>query len=163
MLKRTAAPRAVPGPRAHPDVFAGVLILAFCLLAFWGTTTIGKVPAMLSQNVPPTFFPRVVLAAMAVLSLVLIGSGLTETKSAKSREKLRPSVFVTAGIFTIAVALVSRLGMLPTVFLVSIVLPLYWGERRLVPVTILAVGLPLVIHLLFTVALGMRFPAGALW
>ena len=67
---------------------------------------------------------------------------------------------MTAVLLTLAVFLVTRLGMLSTLFLVSILLPLYWGERRPVRIAILALALPLAIHLIFAVALGMRFPRG---
>ncbi len=116
---------------------------------------------MLSQNVPPTFFPRVVLAAIALLSIALIatsGRKLDEPKPA-----LEPSVYVTAGIFVIAIALVPYLGMLAAVFVVSIGLPLYWGERSVLRIAGLALGLVVAVHVLFVLALGMRFPSGVLW
>ena len=58
--------------RLSRDVAAGVALLLFCGAAFYATTTFRDVPAMLSQNVPPTFFPRVVLIALALLSLALV-------------------------------------------------------------------------------------------
>lgn len=67
-----------------------------------------------------------------------------------------------AGVITVAVALVPRLGMLTTVCLASIVLPICWGERRALRIALLAVGLPLSIYVIFVFALGMRFPEGLL-
>jgi hypothetical protein len=103
----------------------------------------------------------VVLVALALLSLFLIAT------SARNRDEPQPalesSVYGTAGIFILAVALVPYLGMLVTVGLTSIGLPLYWGERRVVRIAGLAVGLPLAVHVLFALALGMRFPPGVLW
>ena len=153
--------------RLSRDVAAGVALLLFCGAAFYATTTFRDVPAMLSQNVPPTFFPRVVLIALALLSLALVAfsrNGRDEPTDPLERPAapLERPVYVTAGIFTIAVALVPYLGMLATVFLVSIGLSLYWGERRALRIAGLALGLPLAVYVVFVLALGMRFPSGVL-
>lgn len=143
------------------DVAVGSALLAFCTVAFFATTSFREVPAALSQNVPPTFFPRLVLIVIAALSLTLIAVGWKQPNA--YRERTQPTVRVTAGIFVLAVALLPYIGMLATVCLAAIVLPVYWGERRLVPIVVLAVALPLTIHVIFAVALGMRFPRGVLW
>lgn len=145
----------------HPDVLVGTALLALCAAVYWNTTTFPEVPAMLSQNVPPTFFPRLLLFVIAVLSLGLVASAWKRRR--EPGRKLRAPVLVTAAILVLAVALVPRLGTLVTIFLVSIVLPLYWGERRVARIALLAVTLPLAIHLLFALGLGMRFPPGLLY
>jgi hypothetical protein len=154
------APTAEGGRVAgfHGDVYVGLALLVFCGVVYGVTTGFPEVPAMLSQNVPPTFFPRLVLAATAALSLALVARGLRRPR--EKRARVSPRVLVTAVLLTLAVFLVTRLGMLSTLFLVSILLPLYWGERRPVRIAILALALPLAIHLIFAVALGMRFPRG---
>ncbi len=146
------------GPAAHPDVMVGVLLLIFCAIAFGITTTFPEVPAVLAQNVPPTFFPRLVLGIISLLSLALIGSGLKQSREGKSQVK--PSVFVTAGVITLSVALIQLLGMLLTLSLLLVILPLCWGERRIHLIGLLAVGVPFAIYLIFTLALGVQFPAG---
>jgi hypothetical protein len=50
-----------------------------------------------------------------------------------------------------------------TLFLVAVVLPIAWGERRLHIVGGLAFGLPAAVYVVFTLALGVRFPAGRLF
>ena len=47
-------------------------------------------------------------------------------------------------------------------YLVSISLPLYWGERRLKVLIIYAVGFPLFVIILFNVILGVHFEPGLL-
>lgn len=147
--------------RLNRDVVTGCALLLFCAVVFYATTTFRDVPPSLSQNVPPTFFPRVVLAALALLSLALVAT------SAQKRDEPRPalerSVYVTAGIFAVAVALVPCVGMLGAVFAVSVVLPLYWGERSALRIAGLALGLPIAVYVLFVLALGMRFPRGVLF
>jgi len=145
----------------HQDSLIGVCLIAFCAFVFWLTTGFDEVPPMLSQNVPPTFFPRLVLSIIALLSLALVLQGLK--KEAKANEKIEPAVFVTAAIVAIAGLLLSFAGTLLTLSLVAIVLPIAWGERRARLIGALAVCLPAAVYLIFSFALGIRFPAGRLF
>ncbi len=144
----------------HHDTYVGVTLLALCAVIYWLTTGFTEVPAMLSQNVPPTFFPRLVLSLVAILSVVLIFNGLG--KSPEVSVRIEPAVPITAAIVVLAGVLAGILGTLPTLGLIAIALPLAWGERRLRPIGILAIGLPASIYLIFSVALGIRFPPGRL-
>jgi len=144
----------------HQDTNVGVVLLALCAVIYWLTTGFTEVPAMLSQNVPPTFFPRLVLSFVAILSVVLIFNGLGKRPEVNVR--IKPAVLVTAAIVVLAGLLAGLLGTLPTLALIAIALPLAWGERRLRPIGILAIGLPASIYLIFSVALGIRFPPGRL-
>jgi hypothetical protein len=144
----------------HQDTNVGVVLLALCAVIYWLTTGFTEVPAMLSQNVPPTFFPRLVLSFVAILSVVLIFNGLGKRPEVNVR--IEPAVLVTAAIVVLAGLLAGLLGTLPTLALIAIALPLAWGERRLRPIGILAIGLPVSIYLIFSVALGIRFPPGRL-
>lgn len=145
----------------HQDSLIGVCLIAFCAFVFWLTTGFEEVPPMLSQNVPPTFFPRLVLAIITFLSAALIAQGLRKTRDV--HEKVEPAVFVTAVIVAATGVLLTLAGTFLTLFLVAIVLPLAWGERRWHLVAALAVCLPTAVYLLFTLALGVRFPAGRLF
>jgi putative tricarboxylic transport membrane protein len=140
----------------HPDTLAGIVLISFCGLIYWLTTGFTEVPAMLSQNVPPTFFPRIVIGVIAGLSLSLVFSGLRKVASAA--EKIEPAVPVTASIIILAGVLVTFLGTFVTLTLVTVALPLAWGERRLWAIGFLAVGLPVSIYVVFSIALGIRFP-----
>ncbi len=145
---------------SHHDTHVGVTLLALCAIIYWLTTGFTEVPAMLSQNVPPTFFPRLVLSFVAILSVVLIFNGLGKSPEVKVR--IEPAVPMTAAIVVLAGVLAALLGTLPTLALIAIAIPLAWGERRLRPIGILAIGLPASIYLIFSVALGIRFPPGQL-
>jgi hypothetical protein len=144
----------------HPDTLVGIVLLAVCAIVFWLTMSFPEVPAMLSQNVPPTFFPRLVLGVIAVLSVGLIFNGLRAT--ADLAEPIERSVYVTAAIILFAGILVGILGTLLTLSLVALAIPFAWGERRIRSIGILAVTLPAGIYLVFSVALGIRFPSGLL-
>ena len=145
----------------HQDSLIGVGLIAFCAFVFWLTTGFDEVPPMLSQNVPPTFFPRLVLGIIALLSLALIVAGLRKEREPK--EKIEPAVFVTAAIIAIAGTLLSFAGTLLTLSLVAIVLPLAWGERRAHLIGALALGLPAAVYVIFSIALGIRFPVGRIF
>ena len=145
----------------HPDTLIGVLLLGFCTVIFSLTTSFPEVPAMLSQNVPPTFFPRLIISVIATLSIALIFNGLQKT--AHVTERVQPAVFVTTAIIIVAGVMVSLIGTLLTLALVAVAIPFAWGERRLRPIGILAVTLPAGIYLVFSLALGIRFPGGLLF
>ncbi len=144
----------------HQDTYVGVALLAFCAVIYWLTTGFPEVPAILSQNVPPTFFPRLVIGLITLLSIVLIFNGLS--KSAQVNVRIKPVVLITAAIIVLAGVLVGLLGTLLTLALIAVAIPVAWGERRLRPLGILAVGLPAAIYLIFGLALGIRFPPGQL-
>ncbi len=144
----------------RPNQVAGLALLALAAVGYYLTTTFPAVPEMLSQNVPPTFFPRLVLGALALSALAL----LVPARGEPARpDPIRAEILVTAALLVVFVWLMPRFGMLATASLVAIVLPIYWGERRKLVVGGLAVGLPLALYLIFVLALGMRLPRGYGW
>jgi putative tricarboxylic transport membrane protein len=144
----------------HHDVFAGIVLLGFCALTYWLTTGFDHVPMMLAQNVPPTFFPRLVLILIALLAVLLIVSGWR--KPPLHQERVKPIVYVTGAIVALTPLLMEPLGTFPTLFLITLGLPLLWGESRRLRVLTLAVLLPIAVYAVFTLALNVRFPTGAL-
>ena len=166
---------------ANRDSLAGLAILGVCALAWWLTTGFDQVPAILSQNVPPTFFPRLVIATAALLGGLLFADGIRQRagkaggratagdSSARHEEsgggaaRPPPVFWATAAVVAAAGVLAPLIGTLLTLGLMAVVLPLLWGERRFRLVAALAVGLPAAIYMVFTVALGVRFPVGQFW
>jgi hypothetical protein len=147
-----------PAARIHSDVPVGVVLLAFAALTYWLTTSFRSVPAMLSQNIPPTFFPRLVIGLIALLSLGLIARGVGRTPSRKT--PIGRKVLETAALIVLTPLAITIVGTWPTIVLVSFVLPALWHERRWRLMALLAVVLPAFIYGLFGLALGLRFPAG---
>ncbi len=165
---------------ANRDSLAGLAVVCVCAVAWWLTAGFDEVPAILSQNVPPTFFPRLVIGTAALLGGLLVVGGIrrrageaagpanaeeTSTPHDRARQAgLPPPVFwATAGLIATAGVLIPLVGTLLTLGLVAIALPLLWGERRVRLVIALALGLPGAIYVVFTVALGVRFPVGLVW
>ncbi|HSG64478.1 MAG TPA: tripartite tricarboxylate transporter TctB family protein [Gammaproteobacteria bacterium] len=145
----------------HQDSLIGVCLIAFCAFVFWLTTGFDEVPPMLSQNVPPTFFPRLVLAIIALLSVLLTLQGLKKDRDVNTM--IEPAVYVTAAIIAATGVMLAYAGTFPTLFLVAIVLPIAWRERRWHLIGALAIGLPVAVYVIFTLALGVRFPSGRLF
>lgn len=143
----------------HPDTLAGLVLLALAALGFWLTTGFREVPAMLSQNVPPTFFPRLVLILIGGMSLALAVGG-RRRQDAAEREPIGRIVFATAALILAAPVAIWLVGTWPSLALSCLCLPLLWGERRMHLIALLALGLPAFVYLVFGVALGLRFPAG---
>ena len=160
----------------HRDTVAGLVLLGCCAAAWWLTAGFEEVPAMLSQNVPPTFFPRLVILTAALLGVGLAlggmrspapragGPAVADAADAGRRADALPPVF-WGTVCTIAAAGVSMdlLGTLPTLGLLAVVLSLAWGERRYRLIAALGLGLPAGIYAVFVLGLGVRFPAGRVW
>lgn len=144
--------------RIHGDVLAGIVLLAFAAVAYWLTTDFPSVPAMLSQNIPPTFFPRLVIGLIALLSLALIARGVG--RAPPSRTPIGRKVPQTAALVLLTPLAITIVGTWPTIVIVCFALPLLWHERRWRLMALLAVLLPAFIYGLFGLALGLRFPAG---
>ena len=167
-------------PLANRDSVAGLTVVGVCAVAWWLTAGFDEVPAILSQNVPPTFFPRLVIGTAALLGGLLVAGGIrrrvceaagpasagdasTPHDQTGQTAPPRPVFWVTAVLVAGAGFLAPLVGTLPTLGLVAILLPLLWGERRYRHVAALAIGLPGAIYTVFTLGLGVRFPIGQIW
>ena len=154
------APASRKLTRWNEDTVAGLAILLLCAAAFALTFRFDTVPAILSQNIPPTFFPRLVLGTMGILSGALLLRGLRTNLPKK--EPVPPVVLFTAGIVTAGVLMLRPLGVLVLSFLVSLFLPLLWGERRLRLVLLLAALTPVMLYVIFGWLLQLQLPMGIL-
>ena len=145
----------------HHDTITGLVLLGLCAITYWLTTGFSEVPAMLSQSVPPTFFPRLIISFVAVLSGILIVTGLRKTPKVASA---LPVVFwTTVAIIASAGFLTGFFGTLLTLGIIAVALPIAWGERRYELIGALAFCLPTFIYLVFSLGLDVRFPAGRIF
>ena len=162
------------------DTLAGLILLGFCAAAWWLTAGFDEVPPMLSQNVPPTFFPRLVIGTAALLGAGLAlgeirrlfrgaaGAAMARAAAIDEGQPIEvilppPAFWATVGVIAAAGVSMPLLGTLPTLGFIAVALPLAWGERRLGIVAGLALGLPAGIHVVFALGLGVRFPVGSVW
>lgn len=135
------------------------MLLALVGVGLWLTTSFREVPAMLSQNVPPTFFPRLVLGLVALLSSGLVIRAWRRPAGSPALPIDRV-VLATATLVVAAPVAIAVIGTWLTIAIVCATLPMLWGERRRRLIAALALGLPVLVYLVFGLALELRFPPG---
>ena len=149
------------------DLTLTVLILIVCGVLYYVTTGFEEVSQLLSQNIGPEWFPRLLIWTIVLLSLVLPFEHLMRKQQAASIDKdrsnrIKPISFVTAALLACVVASIPFFGTLIALILGCVLLPLLWGERRmkiLIPYIIL---FPACVAVLFTQVLKVFFEPG-LW
>ena len=143
-----------------------MVILAVCGVLYAVTTGFEEVAALLAQNIPPEWFPQLLIWTIVVLSMVLpfehlfLEKGAAEIDKGRS-EKIKPMAMITALLLILAVTSILLFGTALAMVLICIALPLLWGERRvklLVPYFIL---FPFAVTVLFTQVLKVYFEPGA--
>ncbi len=155
-----------PGGLIHPvDLVIMTIILSVCGALYYVTTTFDKVSNLLAQNIPPEFFPRLVMLVIAILALGLPfehlfqrrhGRDLDKTRS----EKLRPLTYQTALALVLLASAMPYLGTFLAMIVVCLILPWLWGERRLRLIGLFALLFPLAVTLVFNRVLGVYFEPG---
>ena len=142
------------------DDSAGGIILAFCAVVVYLTTSFDEVPAMLSQGIPPTQFPRMLVGVIAVLAVIMVIQARTRRDA--NKKPVPVMAFATAGLLVVFVAAIEWIGTIGAIVLFCIALPILWGERRFGWIAAYAVLFPSGVYLLFVKVLEVRFPAGLL-
>lgn len=153
-----------PLPSGRSEIGEGIVLLAFCAALYWLTTRFDSVPAALSQNVPPEFFPRLLLAFIAALSVVLMlrgggkkaGAAPAAGAAADNKKGLAAAAAAWLGC-----ALFHFAGALPAMLFICLALPLILGERRRGMLALYALGFPAAVYAVFAMLLEVRFPEGA--
>lgn len=147
--KRRAAPFFDPG-----DLLVSALLLAGVGYLYYLTTTFEEPSALLGDNVGPADFPRLVIYFIAILAVILpFESHLQPQRWQKIWEGRQHSItlltWASIGFLIVTSLIAPYLGTIITMFLVSLLLPLLWGERRL--------GLVITFALIFTIAVTWVF------
>ena len=150
----------------HPvDTVIMVIILSICGALYYVTTSFERVSDMLSQNIPPEFFPRLVMLLIAILALALPFEHLFQRRRGNDldksrRKKLRPLPYWTALVLVLLAIAMPHLGTFLTMIVVCLILPWLWGERRLKLILPFAVLFPFAVTLVFNRILGVYFEPG---
>ena len=150
----------------HPvDTVIMVIILSICGALYYVTMSFDKVSDMLSQNIPPEFFPRLVMLLIAILALALPFEHLFQRRrgndlDSKRRKKLRPLTCWTALVLVLLGFAMPYLGTFLAMIVVCLILPWLWGERRLKLILPFAVLFPITVTLVFNRILGVYFEPG---
>lgn len=146
--------------RQRQDLVPGCALIVMAGAMYWLTNDFGTVPPSFAQGMQAADMPRLILAILAFLSLVMIYQGRHHAEETKPVISWR--MWATVGVLLASVMLFSVLGLTLTTIMTCWVLPLLWGERRKRAVMIYAIGVPVCIYLLFTFALQLRLPQGVL-
>ncbi|WP_159980929.1 tripartite tricarboxylate transporter TctB family protein [Roseobacter cerasinus] len=133
-----------------------VLILAFCIAAFYVSTTFKKMPPILKRGIQPSDFPQLLLAAITLMTLAMLW-----VDPIRIRDRLQGTVWGTLALFA-GFAALTAVDLFLALGVFALALTVLWGERR--PVILWLVGLvvPLAVFFLFDQVFEIRFPRGLL-
>ena len=164
----SGAEGGVPSPSAlihRTDFWVAGALLVFCAVAYYLTTTFEEMSALFQGNIPPTWFPRLLIWSIGILALAipfehLFVRGGRERLDSDREERVRPIVWLTAGLLIGVVLLVEILGLFLATIAVCGALPLLWGERRAKVLVPFAILFPVSVALLFAYVLRIYFEPG---
>ena len=149
------------------DLVVTLVIFAICAVLYYVTTTFEEVSNLLAQNIPPEFFPQLVIIIIAILTLGVPFEHLLHTRRGENidsdrSERIKRMPYVTAALLIALVFGIPYLGMLLTLIGVCALLPLMWGERRVKLILPFAILFPLAVAYLFNKVLLVYFEPGVL-
>jgi hypothetical protein len=149
------------------DLILAGAIIAVCATLYYVTTTFEEPSLLLGQNVLPSDFPQSLLIIIGLLSLLLPIEHRLEPsrwpKIEKTRgETIQTITWATMAFLIVIVAAAPYLGTLLTIFLASLIMPILWGERRLVAVGLFAVIFSAAVAYVFETLLKVHFEPGVL-
>jgi len=147
------------------DLTLAVVILAVCGVLYYLTTRFEKVPALMSQNIPPEWFPRILIWVIVLLTVIIPFEHLMHKKGKKHLDedrsaRIKPISIYSAILLCCIVVSMPWLGTFLTLILVCTLMPILWGEKRVKVLLPFAVLFPGLVALLFTKVLGVFFEPG---
>lgn len=145
------------------DIILATIILGVCGFLFFITTGFEKASEQMSQNIPPEWFPQLVLIFIMILTLAIPFEHYFKGKKVAGKERevsVKPIAILTALLLCLIIFMMPWLGIFATMVLICLLLPLLWGERRLKVLLPFAIIFPGAVTLLFTKVLGVYFEAG---
>lgn len=154
------------GPLLHKtDLVVALIIFAVCGVLYYLTTTFDEVSNMLAQNIPPEFFPQLIIIIIAILTLGipfehLLHKRRGENIDSERSDRVKWMPVLSGALLFMLVLGIPYLGMLLTMIGVCAILPLLWGERRLKLIVPFALLFPLAVAYLFNKVLLVFFEPG---
>jgi putative tricarboxylic transport membrane protein len=147
------------------DLAIAAVLLTFCAWVYYLTTSFEEVAPLFAQDVPPEFFPRLLVWTIALLSVLLPFEHLIKPGGRAHFHKARSKrigrmAYLTIGLLILVVMSVALIGTYFATVLVCLLLPLLWGERRWVIMIPFAAIFPTLVMLLFAKGLGVYFESG---
>lgn len=158
MQNTSESERLAPASRFARDFLVGVAILVFCAAAYWASFDIKQAPAALAQNVQPATFPRLVIALIAALVLLMMALGATQRD--RKRRAPKPVMLITGASMIGFVLAFDMLGLPLAIGLYCLVMPLVWGARPSLALAAYAFAFPAMVYLIFVVGLDVYVAPG---
>jgi len=157
--KTGAAPGAAPTLGLRPDARAGLVLHAFCAVAFAATFTFESVPDTLIQGPGAAAFPRIVIGVIAALSIVLIVRSGSNDEPVEPVHPMSMATAAVQGLFMVAAPFV---GVIGAIFLAIVALGRLWAAPRWLPLLITAAVTVSFVYILFVHFLHIPIPLGVL-
>ena len=147
------------------DLCVTAILLVFCGAAYYVTTTFDEVSPLFQNNIPPAWFPRLLIWSIAILSLALpfehlFVPGGRDRLDEERTDRVRPITLMTAALLLVVVLSVEIIGLTLATVLVCGLLPLLWGERRATVLIPFAILFPAAVAVLFSQVLHIYFEPG---
>lgn len=147
------------------DLIVSAILLLVSGFLYYLTTKFEEASALLGQNVGPADFPRLVLAIIAILALLmLLERRLQPARWQKIKDgqadPVKRLTWLTIAFVMAVTAAGPYLGTILTMFVVCLVLPVLWGERRWWLVGPFAVLFTFFVTWVFNVLLRVFFEPG---
>ena len=167
MKNQKNAPKGLGALLNKSDTIIAILLTLIIAFLWFETTKFEKVPALFSNNIPPEMFPQILLIIILGMVLIIPFEHIFLKRNGKNidssrKNRVSNSTIGTMMILSIIIASSQILGAALTIIAVSILLPIYWGERRLKVLIPYVVGFPLFVIVLFNIILGVHFEPGLL-
>ncbi|WP_257098911.1 tripartite tricarboxylate transporter TctB family protein [Pseudovibrio flavus] len=133
-----------------------LLILLFCVGAYYLSTQFDRVPPILKRGIQPSDFPQLVIGLIGFLTI-----WLALTQKVGKLEVLTSTVWGTL-LALIGFLLVAEIDLFLGLGLFAFTLALMWGERRLWALVLVGLIIPVAVFFLFDGIFEVRFPRGPL-
>ena len=146
--------------KALKDILAGSVFIAFGLYFALVSLTY-EVGSALSMG--PGYFPLVLGGVLVLLGIVIVGKGLV----AGDGEPIGTIPWRSAALIVAAIiffgATVRGLGMVPALFVATLLSALAGHRTGIIPATVISIGLTILCVLIFVVGLQLRVPLIGDW
>ena len=136
--------------------FIPILIITFCLAAFWLTTTFKTMPPILKRGIQPSDFPQLLLGLLILLTVAMVWKDPIRTK-----ERMQGRTWGSISLFAVFAAL-TAIDLFLALGIFAAALAAFWGERRKLMLALVGLIIPAIIFFLFDQVFEIRFPRGLL-
>ncbi len=150
----------------HPiDTLLAVFVFGIVGLLWYASSQFEGVSSLFQDNIAPEKFPRILLVTIAFFALFLPFEHLLLKRDGRDIDKNRKTPVKRLAWVTMAalLAIVSAgyyLGTFLTMAKVCLIIPMLWGERKLIAVVPFAIGFPLLVAFIFEIFLRVPFDPG---